>query len=234
MKFTTATTVLVLLALGLFAAPASAGPYHVTIPVVGLEESHLPALQKAFEQRFARNVLQLKIVDGSLEFLAGGSGPKALLRLSEVIEVLAEVGLKIDTGTWILKKQDVGVHVSAKDGISEKELHRAIVSFKGAKVEVLGTLLDSSRMCVVIHLKGEVDHAAFRRHLKESGVAIDDLVWGHWKYGWGIETKDGRHRHNTGARLKSASHISKSGYMSLSTAIGIFIVGTIIIIRRRA
>jgi len=205
MKFTTiATIVFVLLALGLSTAPASAGPYKVTLPVVDLEQAHLPALQKAFEKRFARNVMELKIVDGSLEFFAGGSGPKALLRLSEVIEVLDEVDLKIDTATWILKEQDVGVHVSAKDGISEKELQRTIEAFKGAEVEVLGTLLDSSRMCIVIHLKGEVDHAALRRHLKENGVAIDDLVWGHWKYGWGIETKDGRHRHDTGARRKAS------------------------------
>lgn len=175
MKYTTiATTLFILLAFGLSAAPASAGPYKVTLPVVNLEQAHLPALQKVFEQRFAHNVMELKIVDGSLEFFAGGSGPKALLRLSEVIEVLAEVGLKIDTGTWILKEQDVGVHVSAKEGISQKELQRTIESFKGAEVEVLGTILDSSRMCVVMHLEGEVDHAAFRRHLKENGVAIDD------------------------------------------------------------
>ena len=202
MKSTTAATVFVLLAFGLSTAPASAGPFHVTLPVVDLEEGHLPAVQRAFEQRFARNVLQLKIVDGSLEFWAGGTGPKALLRLSEVVEALDEVGLRVDTGTWLLKEQEVGVHVSAKDGISEKDLQRAIESFEGAEVEVLGTLLNGSRMCVVLHLHGEVDHAAFRRHLKESGVAIDDLVWGHWKYGWGIESKDGAHRHDTGARRK--------------------------------
>ncbi len=202
MKSTTAATVFVLLAFGLSAAPASAGPFHVTLPVVDLEEGHLPAVQRAFEQRFARNVLQLKIVDGSLEFWAGGTGPKALLRLSEVVEALDEVGLRVDTGTWLLKEQEVGVHVSAKDGISEKDLRRAIESFEGAEVEVLSTFLDGSRMCVVLHLHEEVDHAAFRRHLKESGVAIDDLVWGHWKYGWGIEAKDDRHRHDTGARRK--------------------------------
>ncbi len=203
MKSTTAaTTVFVLLAFGLSTAPASAGPFRVTLPVVDLEQGHLPVVQRAFEQRFARDVLQLKIVDGSLEFWAGGSGPKALLRLSEVVEALAEVGLRVDTGTWLLKEQEVGVHVSAKDGISEKDLRRAIESYEGAEVEVLGTFLDGSRMSVVLHLHGEVDHAAFGRHLKESGVVIEDLVWGHWKYGWGIETKDGRHRHDTGARRK--------------------------------
>ena len=200
MKSITATTVFVLLVFGLSAAPASAGPFRVTLPVVNLEEGHLPAVQTAFEQRFARNVLQLKVVDGSLEFWAGGSGPKALLRLSEVVETLDEVGLRIDTGTWLLKEQEVGVYVSAKDGISEKDLQRAIESFEGAEVEVLGTLLDGHRMCVVLHLHEEIDHAAFRRHLKESGVVIDDLVWGHWKYGWGIKVKDGRH--DTGARRK--------------------------------
>ncbi len=101
MKSTTATTVFVLLIFGLSAAPASAGPFHVTLPVVDLEEGHLPAVQRAFEQRFARNVLQLKIVDGSLEFWAGGAGPKSLLRLSEVVEALDEVGLRVDTGTWL-------------------------------------------------------------------------------------------------------------------------------------
>ena len=200
MKSTTAATVFVLLVFGLSAAPASAGPFRVTLPVVNLTEERLPALQRAFEQRFARDVLQLKVVDGSLEFWAGGSGPKALLRLAEVVEALDEVGLRVDTGTWLLKEQEVGVHVSAKDGISEKDLQRAIESFEGAEVEVLGTLLDGRRMCVVLHLHEEIDYAAFRRHLKESGVVIDDLVWGHWKYGWGIEVKDGGH--DTGARRK--------------------------------
>ncbi len=102
MKPTTAATVFVLLAFGLSAARASAGPFRVTLPVVDLEEGHLPAVQRAFEQRFACNVLQLKIVDGSLEFWAGGPGPKALLRLSEVVEALAELGLRVDTGTWLL------------------------------------------------------------------------------------------------------------------------------------
>ncbi len=74
MKSTTATTVFVLLAFGLSTAPASAGPFRVTLPVVDLEQGHLPAVQRAFEQQFARNVLQLKIVDGSLEFWAGGTG----------------------------------------------------------------------------------------------------------------------------------------------------------------
>ena len=182
---------------------ALAGPFQVSLPVEGLTAAHGPQIEKLFEERFGRNVLQFSVKDGLLEFLAGGESAKSLLQLSAVAEALAGLDLKIQTESWLLKAQEIGFQVSSADGISERELQQILESFEGAEVELLGSLLWKSSLIAVVHVHTEIDLSALRKHLESRSVAIDDLVWGHWKYGWKIGAKDGGHGHAMGARRKN-------------------------------
>ncbi len=181
---------------------AYAGPYMFTLPVEGVTEAHLPAVKKIFYARFKRRIQAVGVRGGVISFRAGGDSAKSLMRLGDVIAALKEAKLKVKPETWILKAQQIGVCPSVENAIGSQALKRIFESFEGAEVKVLGTVLLRSRMCVVLHLGAPVDYSAFETQLKKAGLKIDDLVWGHWKYGWGIEGKGHDHRHDTGVLLK--------------------------------
>jgi hypothetical protein len=142
------------------------------------------------------------VKDGMLEFYAGGESAHAILRLEEVIDAVEAAGLAVDMSSWLLKPQEVGVYVVANSIMTASQLEKAIESFDNATVKVMGILLDENRMCVVLHFSREIDYAAFDRTLKETGILIRGLCWGHWKYGWGFELEGEAQGHRRGARLK--------------------------------
>ena len=188
-RFSTALVLcgLILVSLIGFVSPASAGPFHISLPIEGLEDENLPAIKELFGQRFGRKVQHLVVKDGMLEFYAGGESAHAILRLEEVIDAVEAAGLAVDMSSWLLKPQEVGVYVVANSIMTASQLEKAIESFDNATVKVMGILLDENRMCVVLHFSREIDYAAFDRTLKETGILIRGLCWGHWKYGWSFE-----------------------------------------------
>ncbi len=141
---------------------------------------------------------------GGSDWVRAVAGRWGFLESLPAIQKLAlkEAKLKVKPETWILKAQQIGVCLSVENAIGSQALKRIFESFEGAEVKVLGTVLLPSRMCVVLHLGAPVDYSAFETQLKKAGLKIDDLVWGHWKYGWGIEGKGHDHRHDTGVLLK--------------------------------
>ena len=181
-------------------AAAFAGPYHVELPVRGLTAEHLDEVRKALSDAMGRNVLQVKCTDGVLSFHAGGEGPKALLRMGDLSKALAKAKLRLDPDSWMLKPQAIGLCVTADKGISVKQLREVLQGIKGVDLKVLGSILDGTRLCVVVELEKEAAYETLRKGLESSGVTIVDLVWGHWKYGWNIGDP---HSHEVGARLRA-------------------------------
>ncbi|NRA96979.1 MAG: hypothetical protein HRU14_12300 [Planctomycetes bacterium] len=179
------------------------GPFSVELPVAGLKPEHQPELEKVLGRAFGRDILELKCAPGRLSFYFGGKGPKSLLRLSDLKAALSQTGLKLDRRSWILMEQEVGLYVSAAEGIGDGALKKLLEGIGDAQVEVLGMLLDGSRACVVVELDGELAFDRLEKALGSGTVAITNLAWGHWKYGWGITGEgDHGHRHRVGARLK--------------------------------
>lgn len=199
---TTCALILALVTSVTLTSESLAGPFHMSLPVNGLKAQHGPQVERVFRERFGHNILQLSVKDGLLEFFAGGEGPRSLLHLSAIADALAELELKLETGSWLLKPQEIGFQVRSATGINEQDLKQLFESFEGAEVELIGSLLWKSHMIVVVHVHGEVDLSALREHLRNGSVAIDDQVWGHWQHGWKIGTEAGRHGHQMGARSK--------------------------------
>lgn len=181
------------------AAPAFAGPFHLTLPVDGLTAAHSDALITALKGKLGkRSVHAPKVSAGSLEFYGGGEGPKSLVRLSSIQAAVKAAGLTTTPATWTLKAQTVGVTVSTAKPMSTADLRKAFAGL----AEVSGTLLDRRVLVVVIHLEEPVAFAALTKHLAAHGVTVDDLVWGHWGYGWGFEQKGDHHDDNGATRGK--------------------------------
>ena len=121
------------------------GPFSVELPVAGLKPEHQPELEKVLGRAFGRDILELKCAPGRLSFYFGGKGPKSLLRLSDLKAALSQTGLKLDRRSWILMEQEVGLYVSAAEGIGDGALKKLLEGIGDAQVEVLGMLLDGSR-----------------------------------------------------------------------------------------
>lgn len=184
---------------------AAAGPFGVTLPIPGITSEQLPRVTQALGERFGRGILEVTIADGVLSFWAGCNGPKDLLHLADVKQTLAAIGLKLDCDGWTLKSQEVGLAIRADRPQSQDEIRQRIESVAGAGARVIGSLLDGDRWCVIVHLEHAVDHRTLTKHLSDGGITLVDLVWGHWKYGYGIvepgadEDGDHAHSHDMGA-----------------------------------
>jgi len=186
--------------------PVTLGPFMFTIPVVGISEDSLPALEVAFHEVLGdRNFLHPEIKDGELHFYGGGGGPKALLSLEKVTTAVNQAGFKVDRSVWRLKPQMLGISLSSKDGVKTTEVIAALEAIEEVSFE--DSLLIGDRTYHVIHLGRAIHYSDLVAGIGESKLELDDLLWGHWKYGWEIEEDEHGHSHDMGMTLirKTAS-----------------------------
>ncbi len=180
--------------------PVALGPFMFTIPVVGISENSLPALEVAFHEVLGnRNFLHPEVKDGELLFYGGGGGPKALLRLEQVTEAVKLAGFKVDRTVWRLKPQMLGISLSSRDGIKTTDVIAALKAIEGVSVE--DSLLIGDRTYHVVHLGSAIHYGDLVANISESKLELDDLLWGHWKYGWEIEEDEHGHGHDMGMTL---------------------------------
>ena len=187
-------------------SPVVLGPFMFTIPVVGIDEDSLPALVVAFQDVLGnRNFLHPEVKDGELLFYGGGGGPKALLRLEQVTEAIKLAGFKSNRSRWRLKPQILGISLSSRDGIKTTDVISALKAIEGVSVE--DSLLIGERTYHVVHLGSAIHYSDLVANISESKLELDDLLWGHWKYGWEIEEDEHGHGHDMGMTLirKTAS-----------------------------
>jgi hypothetical protein len=187
-------------------SPVELGPFMFTIPVVGISEDSLPALEDAFQDVLGdRNFLHPEVKEGELHFYGGGGGPKALLRLEQVTEAVKLAGFKVDQGLWRLKSQMMGVSLSSKEGAKTSEVIATLKTIEGVSVE--DSLLFGDQTYHVIHLERATNYGDLVAIIGKSKLELDDLLWGHWKYGWEIEEDEHGHGHDMGMTLirKTAS-----------------------------
>lgn len=184
-------------------APApERGPYHFTVPVPELKAGDAEAVTAALLAEFGeRTLLEIQVHAGALEFYAGGDGPDALFRLSHLERALATEGFSLHRRPWTLRGQALGLRLSSKGVVGGPALGEAIAGIPGATV--LGTLLDHGRMVLVVEFEETVRWSELSKQLAASGVSVDDMLWGHWKYGWGLEPS--HHSHACGV-VTSSSH----------------------------
>ena len=181
-------------------SPVELGPFMFTIPVVGISEDSLPALEDAFQDVLGdRNFLHPEVKEGELHFYGGGGGPKALLRLEQVTEAVKLAGFKVDQGLWRLKSQMMGVSLSSKEGAKTSEVIAALKTIEGVSVE--DSLLFGDQTYHVIHLERATNYGDLVAIIGKSKLEVDDLLWGHWKYGWEIEEDEHGHSHDMGMTL---------------------------------
>ena len=187
-------------------SPVELGPFMFTIPVVGISEDSLPALEDAFQDVLGdRNFLHPEVKEGELHFYGGGGGFKALLRLEQVTEAVKLAGFKVDQGLWRLKSQMMGVSLSSKEGAKTSEVIATLKTIEGVSVE--DSLLFGDQTYHVIHLERATNYGDLVAIIGKSKLEVDDLLWGHWKYGWEIEEDEHGHGHDMGMTLirKTAS-----------------------------
>lgn len=178
--------------------PVALGPFMFTIPVVGIHEDSLPALEVAFHQVLGdENYLQLAVKEGELHFYGGAGGGKALLSLMKVTEAVNQAGFEIDPTAWRLKPQMLGISLSSKGGVKTTEVIAALKSIE--EVSIKDSLLIGETTYHVIHLGRAIRYSDLIASIGEFELELDDLLWGHWKYGWEIE-EDG-HGHDMGMTL---------------------------------
>lgn len=190
----------------LLAGTVAAGPFHLTLPAPALAGRDEAAFLAQVAEQLGRKVHDLRLRDGHFECLAGGEGPRALVRLSDFAAAVTSAGASLDgvAGDWILPAQELGLAVSAagEDGaIERQELERVLASFAPGGVKVKGVVLAGAKFVVVVGLERDAGLAALRAHLAAGGVRLDDLVFGHWKAGFGIDEGPG-HSHRNGARRR--------------------------------
>jgi hypothetical protein len=187
-------------------SPVVLGPFMFTIPIVGIDEDSLPALVVAFQDVLGnRNFLHPEVKDGELLFYGGGGGPKALLRLEQVTEAIKLAGFRSNRSRWRLKPQMLGISISSRDGIKTTDVIAALKAIEGVSVE--DSLLIGDRTYHVVHLGSAIHYSDLVANISESKLELDDLLWGHWKYGWEIEEDEHGHGHDMGMTLirKTAS-----------------------------
>lgn len=186
--------------------PVTLGPFMFTIPVIGIGENSLPALEDAFHEVLGdRNFLHPEVKDGELLFYGGGGGPKALLRLEQVTEAIELAGFKVDRSLWRLKSQMLGISLSSKEGAKTSEVIAALGAIE--KVSIEDSLLIGDQTYHVIHLERATNYGDLVSDIRKSKLEVNDLLWGHWKYGWEIEEDEHGHGHDMGMTLirKTAS-----------------------------
>lgn len=181
-------------------SPVALGPFLFTIPVVGISESSLPALEDAFHELLGdRNFLHPEIKDGELHFYGGGGGFKALLTLEKVTAAVKLAGFKVDRTLWRLKPQMLGISLSSKEGAKTTEVIAALKAIEEVSIE--DSLLIGDTTYHVIHLGRATNYLDLVAGIGESKLEVDDLLWGHWKYGWEIEEDEHGHSHDMGMTL---------------------------------
>lgn len=194
---TVLTLLLPLLALspGVTGDQPERGPYHFTVPVPELKAAHAEAVTAALLAEFGEHsLLEIQVLDGALEFYAGGDGPQALLRLSHLERALAAEGFSLHRRPWLLRDQALGLKLGSKSVVGGPALKEAIAGIEGATL--LGELLDHGQMVLVVEFEQSIHWSALSKQLAGVGVSIDDMLWGHWKYGWGLEPA--HHAHECG------------------------------------
>ncbi len=159
------------------------GPYTIEIPMRGLTPAHQEAAEKllmpmSFEWGGVYNV---RSGYGVLAFVTGARSEDFLLYLSQIQAVVAELDLDFDLNAWVLKPQVMAFAVSAERALSVAEIRPVLPG-------VRSVLAAGDRTLLVVELDTETEYVAIRRSLEGIGVQIDDLVWGHWGDGWGIDT----------------------------------------------
>lgn len=87
----------------------------------------------------------------------------------------------IDLNAWVLKPQMMAFAVSAGRALSVAEIRPVLPG-------VRSVLAVGDRTLLVVELDTETEYVSIRESLEGIGVQIDDLVWGHWRDGWGIDT----------------------------------------------
>ncbi|HIA28451.1 MAG TPA: hypothetical protein EYN79_10150 [Planctomycetes bacterium] len=186
--------------------PVVTGPFLFSIPIVGISENSVPVLEDAFHELLGdRNFLHPEIKDGELHFYGGGGGFKALLTLEKVTAAVKLAGFKVDRTLWRLKPQMLGISLSSKEGVKTTEVIAALGAIEEVSVE--DSLLIGDTTYHVIHLGRATNYSDFVAAIGESKLEVDDLLWGHWKYGWEIEEDEHGHSHDMGMTLirKTAS-----------------------------
>ena len=181
-------------------SPVVLGPFMFTIPVVGISEDSLPALEDAFHEVLGeRGFLEPGVKDGELHFWGGGGGPKALLTLKKVTTAVNQAGFKVDRSLWRLKSQKLGISLSSKEGAKTS----AVIAALGAieKVSIEDSLLIGDQTYHVIHLDSSINYGDLVSEIRKSKLEVNDLLWGHWKYGWEIEEDEHGHSHDMGMTL---------------------------------
>ncbi|MEC9476649.1 MAG: hypothetical protein VX764_06400 [Planctomycetota bacterium] len=186
--------------LSLAISPAATGPFLFTIPVVGISAESLPALETAFHEVLGqRSFIEPGVKDGELYFYGGGGGPKELLSLMEVTEALKKAGFEVDRSVWKLKEQMLGISLSSKEGIKTTDVIAALETIE--KVSIEDSLLVGGRTYHVIHFGRAINYGDLVSVIRKSKLEVDDLLWGHWKYGWEIDEGDHGHSHDMGMTL---------------------------------
>lgn len=186
--------------------PVTLGPFMFTIPVVGISEDSLPALEDAFHEVLGeRGFLEPGVKEGELHFWGGGGGPKALLTLKKVTTAVHQAGFMVDRSLWRLKPQMLGISLSSKDGIKTSDVITALKAIEEVSVE--DSLLIGDRTYHVVHLGSAIHYGDLVSDIRKSKLEVNDLLWGHWKYGWEIEEDEHGHGHDMGMTLirKTAS-----------------------------
>lgn len=187
-------------------SPVALGPFLFSIPIVGISENSVAALEDAFHEVIGeRNCLHPEVKDGELHFYGGGGGPKALLSLEKVTAAVKLAGFKVDRTLWRLKPQMLGISLSSKEGVKTTEVIAALGAIEEVSVE--DSLLIGDTTYHVIHLGRATNYSDFVAAIGKSKLEVDDLLWGHWKYGWEIEEDEHGHSHDMGMTLirKTAS-----------------------------
>ena len=170
-----------LIAGALFAEPR--GPYAIEIPMRGLTPAHQEAAEKllmAMEFEWG-GVYNVRTGQGVLALMTGARSESFLLYLSEIQAVVAELDLDFDLNAWVLKPQMMAFVVSAGRALS-------VAGIRPVLPGVRSVLAVGDRTLLVVELDTETEYVAIRESLEGIGVQIDDLVWGHWRDGWGIDT----------------------------------------------
>ena len=137
------------------------GPYAIEIPMRGLTPAH---------QEVAEKLLM------AMEFEWGG-----VYNVRSGQAVVAELDLDFDLNAWVLKPQMMAFAVSAERALS-------VAGIRPVLPGVRSVLAAGDRTLLVVELDAETEYVAIRKSLEGIGVQIDDLVWGHWRDGWGIDT----------------------------------------------
>ena len=187
-------------------SPVALGPFLFTIPIVGIGEDSLPALEESFREMLGdRGFLEPKIKDGELHFWGGGGGSRALLSLEQVTEAVKRAGFQVDQSVWRLKGQMMGISLSSKEGAKTSEVVAALKTIEGVSVE--DSLLIGKQTYHVIHFERALNYFDLVAGIGKSKLGVDDLLWGHWKYGWQIDEGEHGHSHDMGMTLirKTAS-----------------------------